>query len=118
MGLLDGDLQQMFGAAFGGVVLEGRHYHKTKTRALNGDVTAEVTKTQSVRGFRMSMTQGMRDAGYSETSARLIVLCTYDGKVIDEFYRDDMVRLDGDWIVGNIDHDPAHTHWVLWVTRA
>ena len=118
MGLLDGDLQQMFGSAFGGVVLEGRHYHKAKTRAPNGDVTAEVTKAQSVRGFRMSMSQAMRDAGYADTSARLIVLCTNEGAVIDPFARGDLVRLDGDWIVGNIDHDPAHTHWVLWVTRA
>jgi hypothetical protein len=118
VGLLDGDLQQMFGAAFGGVVLEGRHYHKTTTRQPNGDVDSEVTKTQSVRGFRMSMNQAMRDAGYADTSARLIILCTYEGRVLDPLYRGDMVRLDGDWVVGNIDSDPAHTHWVLWVTRA
>lgn len=118
MGLLDGELQQMFGAAFGGIVLEGRHYHKMETRAANGDVERTVTKVQSVRGFRAQMSRAMREAGYSETSAQLIVLQTYEGRVVDTPVRQDTFALDGDWVVGNVDTDPAHTHWILWVTRA
>jgi len=116
MGLLDGDLQQMFGAAFGGVVLDGRHYHRTEERAVNGDVTSTVDKVQSVRGFRSRMTQAMREQGYADTSAQLIILQTYDGRVLSEPARGDRFKLDGNWVAGNIETDPAHTHWIISAT--
>jgi hypothetical protein len=114
MGLLDGDLQQMFGAAFGGLLLEGRHYHNTEARLANGDATATVTKVQSVRGYR-DVTRNRRqgDEGAADT-VRMLVLQTYDGQVLTPIVRGDVVQMDGvRMTIGDVDEDPAHTHWLL-----
>jgi hypothetical protein len=114
MGLLDGDLQAMFGAAFGGLLLEGRHYHKTETRADNGDVTATVTKVQSVSGYR-EVTRNRRGGDEPSTrTMRFLVLQTYQGRVLNELARGDELALDGLRIViGDIDTDPAHAAWIV-----
>ena len=117
MGLLDGGLQQAFGAAFGRLLLDGRHSRIVEARDNKGNVTGAVTKVQSVKGFRQAMSQEMREAGYAETAAQLLVMQTYEGRVLDEVLRGDKVTLDGRWVVGDVHSDPAHTHWVLWVTR-
>jgi hypothetical protein len=113
MGLLDGGLQRMFGAAFGTVLLDGRHYHKTESRVeANGDVAAPVTKVQSIKGYRET-TNRRREEGAS-SAMRILVLQTYEGRQIDPIVRGDDVMLDGvRMTVGDIDEDPAHTHWVL-----
>lgn len=113
MGLLDGGLQQMFGAAFGTVLLEGRHYHKTESRpAANGDVQAPVTKVQSIHGYRETSNR-LRVEG-SSSAMRLLVLQTYQGRVLNPIVRGDDVLLDGvRMTVGDVDEDPAHTHWLL-----
>ena len=117
MGMLDGGLQQMFGAAFSGILLEGRHYRKTEARDNKGNVTGTVQKVQSVRGYRQGMTQAMRDAGYADDSAVLLILQTYDGRVIDTPVRGDVISLDGRWVAGDIDHDAAHVAWAVAATR-
>lgn len=114
MGLLDGDLQRMFGAAFGTLLLEGRHYHKTKTPAENGDMSATVTKVQAFRGYRdNTMTARRGDEGNAKT-VRVLVLQSYDGRPLDPIVPGDVLKLDGLTItVGNpVVEDAAHTHWV------
>ena len=113
---LEGGLQQMFGAAFGGILLDGRHYSRVETRDDGGNVTSAVRKVQSVKGYRQSMTQAMRDAGYADTSAQLVIMQTYDGRVLDPIARGDKITLDGKWVIGNISPDPAHATWTCWVT--
>lgn len=114
MGLLDGGLQQMFGAAFGTLLLEGRHYHLTETRASNGDVTATVTKVQSIHGYR-EVTRDRRngDEGAGQ-SYRFLILQTFDGRVIQPIARGDLIALDGLRVrLGSSDEDAAHTHWLV-----
>lgn len=117
MGLLDGGLQQMFGAAFSGILLEGRHYHRVEERNKAGDVTAAVDRVQSIRGYRQTMTQQWRDAGFADAEAVLLIMQTYDGRVITPIERHDRIKLDGTWVAGNIDEDAAHAAWVVGVTR-
>jgi hypothetical protein len=117
MGMLDGGLQTMFGAAFGGLLLEGRHYRKAEVRDAKGNVTATVQKTQSIKGYRQSMTTAMREAGYADDSALLLILQTYEGRVIDQPLRGETISLDGRWIAGDIDHDAAHVAWVVAASR-
>lgn len=116
MGLLDHGLQQMFGAAFSGVLLTGRHYHRTESRDNKGNVTAPITKAQSVRGYRQAMTTALREAGFADATAVLLIMQTFDGRVIDRPMRGDTITLDGLWVAGNIDEDAAHVAWVVGVT--
>lgn len=119
MGLLDGDLQQMFGDAFGDLLLEGRHYVRGEPgRDGKGNVTPGVTRVQSVKGYRQNMSTRMReDLGYTDDSAVLLILQTYQGRVIERPARGQRIVLDGDWIAGNVDEDPAHTHYIIPVSR-
>lgn len=118
MGLLDGGLQQMFGAAFGTLLLEGRHYQNSQTFAANGDVSEVVIKTQSVKGYREITNDRMRALGYSDRDARLLILQTYQSRAITAPKRDDIVLMDGlRWVCGDIDEDAAHTHWIIKATR-
>lgn len=115
MGLLDGGLQAMFGAAFGTLLLEGRHYHVTESRpASDGDVDAPVTKVQSVKGYR-EVTRNRRNGDEGTGNAmRLLILQTYDGRVIDPIRRGDVIAIDGLRLrVGDTDEDAAHTHWLV-----
>jgi hypothetical protein len=114
MGLLDGGLQQMFGAAFGTLLLEGRHYRYTESRAPNGDVSAPLTKVQSVRGYRETTRNRRSGDEGSGDAIRFLVLQTYDGRVIDPVQRGDVVAIDGLRIrVADSDEDAAHTHWLI-----
>jgi hypothetical protein len=120
MGLLDGGLQQMFGAAFAPQLLEGRHYRRAEVRDNKGNVTATVTQAQSFRGYRQGMTKAMVAAGYAPNTAVLLVLQVYEGQPIPAPKRGETVRLDGtDWILGDlIDEDAAHVSWLFAVTPA
>lgn len=113
MALLDGGLQQMFGAAFGAVLLDGRHYHKTTSTLPNGDASAPVTKVQSIKGYREDTKNRRREEG-SGNAMRMLVLQTYEGRVIDRVVRGDVVQLDGlRLVVDDVDEDAAHAGWML-----
>lgn len=114
MGMLDGGLQQMFGAAFGTLLLEGRHYHVTEDRSDNGDVSAAVTKAQSVRGYREVRSNRRSGDEGASNAYRFLILQTYEGKVIDPLARGDVLAIDGARVViGDLDEDAAHTHWLV-----
>lgn len=114
MGLLDGDLQRMFGAAFGSLLLEGRHYHNTQTRSANGDVGATVTKVQPFKGYRETTVTARRGDEGSASTMRMLVLQSYEGKPLDPIEPGDVLALDGvRMVVGQpVVEDAAHTHWV------
>jgi hypothetical protein len=114
MGMLDGGLQQMFGAAFGTLLLSGRHYHRTETRNDAGDVTGTVTKVQDIHGYReITSNRRLGDQGSGNT-LRMLVLQTYNGRALDPIARGDVLALDGlRMVVGDWDEDPAHTHWLV-----
>ena len=113
MGLLDGGLQTMMGAAFAPQLLEGRHYQRAESRDLKGNASAAVTRVQSIKGYREGMSHAMREAGYPANTARLLILQTYQGRVIAKPNREDRVKLDGvTWVLGDlIDEDAAHVAW-------
>ena len=121
MGLLDGGLQQMFGAAFAPQLLEGRHYRRAETRDDKGNVTSAITKVQSFRGYRQDMSQRMRDdLGDPPQTSVLLILQTYEGAVIGKPQRNEHVRLDSaDWVLGDlISEDAAHVAWIFAATPA
>lgn len=113
MGLLDGGLQQMFGAAFAPQLLDGRHYKRVESRDAKGNVTSTITRVQSFKGYREGMTKAMRDAGYDPTTATILMLQTYEGRIIEKPLREETVKLDGVmWVLGDlIDEDAAHVAW-------
>jgi hypothetical protein len=118
MGLLDGGLQQMFGAAFAPQLLDGRHYKSVETRDTKGNVTSAVTKVQSFKGYRQSMSKAMREAGYAPDTGVLLVLQVFEGRQLVRPNRNETALLDGTtWVVGDlIDEDAAHVAWVFAVT--
>jgi hypothetical protein len=113
MGLLDGGLQQMFGAAFAPQLLDGRHYKRTETRDNKGNVTGTVARTQSFKGYRENMSKAMRDMGYAPETVVLLILESYQGRVIETPTRGDVAQLDGQrWVLGDlVDEDAAHVAW-------
>lgn len=117
MGLLDGGLQAVFGAAFAGVYLDGRHYQKAKSFDTKGNATGAVTKVQSVKGYRERKTDAMRAAGFADNESLLMILQTYDGLPIEKPKRESLIALDGRWIVGDIEADPANVYWAIRATR-
>lgn len=120
MGLLDGGIQAEFGAAFGAVYLDARHYRRKQTAADNGDITGTVEKVQSVKACRDTTSDRMRaDLGFTDKDARLFVLQAYNGRAVDAPGKEDRIRLEGvDWIVGDVDEDVARSHWIIRAARA
>lgn len=114
-GPLDGGIQAEFGAIFGAVYLDARHYRRVKTSAANGDVTGTVEKVQSVKACRDTTTDRMRsELAFTDKDARIFMLQTYDGRAVDAPRREDRIRLDGvDWMVGDVDEDVGKSHWII-----
>lgn len=118
MGILDGGLQAIFGQAFSGVYLDGRHYQKRKDFDDSGNASGTVIKVQSVKGYRERVTDAMRAAGYADNESVLMILQTFDGLPIDKPMRESVIAIDGGrWIVGDDSEDPAHVYWAFRVTR-
>jgi hypothetical protein len=118
MGVLDGGLQAIFGAAFSAVYLDGRHYQKAKAFDTGGNATGTVIKVQSVKGYRERITDAMRAAGFADNESLLMILQTFDGLPIEKPLRTSVILLEGQrWIVGDIDEDPAHVYFAIRVTR-
>ena len=118
MGLLDGELQKMFGAAFGTILLDGRHYRKTETRDAKGNVTGTVTQVQTIKGYRETKrTNDQLEKSFADDAGILLILETYQGRVISPPQRGDVVDLDGRWVIGDFNEDAAHASWVCEITR-
>lgn len=118
MGLLDGGLQQTFGAAFASVMLDARHYHKRTDVAGNGDVSRPVIVTQTVKGYAETRSDRLRELGYTDKEARLIVMQTYQGRVVQQPVKNDVILLNGvRWIVGESEADGASAAWLIRAAR-
>ena len=111
MSLLEGDLQDIFGAVFGSVYSDGT-LNKV-TRADNGKGGGAVSAVPiAIKGQIDAVTEAMRQApGYTADDVRLIVL--QDG--VDESpTSDDTINLGGTkWSISNVVSDAAQTHWVM-----
>lgn len=111
MGLLDGGLQGIFGAAFGGLYLDGTLQKITYVDDGTGSAT-EVSTDYEIKGQIDAANQAMREQdGYSAGDMRIIILQA-DVPVTPN--TDHRVILGGKlWNIANIEADPANTHWVM-----
>lgn len=117
-GLLDGGLQAVFGAAFGGLYLDATLHRQGLTFASDGDVTEPGDTNEPVKAHFDRVTEAMRQAeGYSEKDVAILIL--QDG-VSAAPTTDDELTLGGQrWkIVGLPDEDPARTYWLVRGRRA
>lgn len=114
MGLLDGGLQAVFGAAFGGIYLPGTLHRPTRTEADNGDVT--VAWTDAPMKYQPDrITEAMRQAeGFTDKDAAFIILQAG----VAPFDTDAEATMGGRWAIKSVDADPASTHWVVRASPA
>lgn len=76
MGLLDGAIAGVMGAAFGGIYLPATLYRRTFTDDGKGSLSATVT-TESIRCQVDAATEAMRaQQGYTGTDVRLLILAS------------------------------------------
>ncbi|MBI1682383.1 hypothetical protein [Caulobacter hibisci] len=116
MGLLDGSLQAVFGAAFAPLYLPGTLHRQTRTDADDGDVT--VTWADSpIRYQPDKVTEAMRSAdGYTERDAAFLILqagvpiFNTDAELTAKQAPAEPERR---WAVKSCESDPAGTHWVV-----
>ncbi len=110
MGLLDGGLQSVFGAAFGSIYLDGSLIRVTLVDDGEGG-GSEITETHPIKGQVDAVTERMRQsAGYTDGDMRIIVLQAGLGFRPNT---DDRITLGGrNWAIADIEADPANTHWI------
>lgn len=115
MGLLDGGLTAVFGAAFNGIYLPGTLHRQTRTEADNGDVSV-LWSDSPIRYQPDRITQAMRQAeGYTDKDAAFLIL---QAGVAQEPTTDDEFTAGGRWAVKSVDADPANTHWIIRASPA
>lgn len=120
MGLLDGGLQAVFGAAFAGVYLDGTLHRSSRVEAENGNIT-ETFVSQAIKVQKDACTERMRQQeGYSDRDVRLIVLqVAPDSSVLEEPSTDDQITAAGQrWAISGIVSDPANAYWEMRGTPA
>lgn len=114
MGLLDGDIQALFGSVFGGIYLDATLHRLNRTVAADGDVaTAETTEALKVQV--KSITERLMDQlGIRDLDAALIVL---QSGVSGPPVGDDEITVGSTrWKVKGRPHeDPARSHWIVGV---
>lgn len=116
MGLLDGGLQAVFGAALGAIFLSGTLHKITLIDDAEGGWASTET-AHPVKSMMDACTEQMRGAaGYTERSVRLIVL---QAGVPVAPNSDDQITLSGArWAISMIEEDPARGAWVMMGTPA
>lgn len=115
MGLLDGGLQAVFGAAFAPIYLAGTLHRASRTEADNGDVTVTWTDAP-IRYQPDKITEAMRRAeGFTDKDAAFIIL---QSGVSPAPTTADEITAGGRWAVKSVDADPANTHWVVRASPA
>lgn len=122
MGLLDGGLQAVFGAAFSPIYLAGTLHRATRTESDNGDVTVAFTGDEGqppgtpIRYQPDKITEAMRRAeGFTDKDAAFIIL---QSGVSPAPTTADELTAGGRWAVKSVDADPANTHWVVRASPA
>lgn len=120
MGLLDGGIAAIFGAAFSAFYLDGT-LHRDGTDPIygaGGEITgyaggADVPCKAQVDAATYAMRQS---DGYSEGDVRIIVLSAGLGV---EITTDFQISVSGRrWMIAAADRDAANSHWVLRGRRA
>jgi hypothetical protein len=113
MGLLDGDIAELFGQVFGDLVYLDATLHRTvKTAAADGDVTSVPTDIACKAQFD-EVTEKMRAAsGYADTDVAIIILQSGISPAVNT---DDEITIEGNryLIRGPIDSDPARSYWFV-----
>lgn len=111
MGLLDGGMQGIFGAAFGAVYPSGYLLRTTLTDDGEGGYTTSHA-VHAIKGQVDQASERMRRAeGYTDGDMRVIVL---QSGVAVEPNTDDLAILGGKvWALSGIQADPAVTHWEM-----
>lgn len=116
MGLLDGGLQAVMGAAFGGIYPAGTLYRATRTDALNGDVGLTFAAVPC-RVQIEAVTEAMRLApGYTEQSVRLRVLQAGVGNTPTT--ADEIAAGGTRWAISQVGSDTASTYWEMLANPA
>lgn len=114
MSLLNGGLQSVFGAAFGGLYLEGEIHRVTRTEAGNGDVTVAWADSP-IRFQPDRITEAMRRAdGFTDRDAAFLIIQAG----VEPFDTDAEATMGGRWAIKSVDADPANTHWVVRASPA
>lgn len=121
MGLLDGGMAAIFGAAFGGIFLDGK-LHRAGTDPIydgEGNITGYGGGADiDIKVQRDACSYSMRQSeGYSEGDVVLIVLAAGLGIKITT----DMQATDGGgqrWTIQSADLDAASSHWICRGRRA
>lgn len=114
MSLLGGGIASIFGAAFGGIFLDGA-LHRDGTDPIydnEGNITGYAGGADiPIKVQRDACTYAMRQSeGYSEGDVRIIILTAGLGV---EVTTDCQVTVSGKrWMVGSADLDAASSHWV------
>lgn len=111
MGLLDGDIAQLFGDVFGGIYLPATLVKRTVVKGAGGKLTT-VDNSYPCRIQADSCTQAMRDAAnYADTDIRLLILQSGLAVTVDTDCVVTGVR-GHDWsIAGPINQDPAASYF-------
>lgn len=111
MGLLDGGMQGIFGAAFGGLYLAGTLIRVTLTDDGEGGYSVSHA-VHAIKGQVDQASERMRRAeSYTDGDMRVIVL---QSGVTVEPNTDDLAILGGKvWALSGIQADPAITHWEM-----
>jgi hypothetical protein len=120
MGILDGGLQSIFGAAFGGIYSDGTLYVIERVENEDGGFTP-YERRKAIKGQVDACTEAMRQqAGYTERDARLMVLqIDQHACPVARPTTDAQITLGGTrWAVGSVEADPANTHWIIRATPA
>jgi hypothetical protein len=110
MGLLDGGLRAIFGAAFGGIYLSGTLHVVTRTDDQVGGMYADETSAP-IKYQRDEMNDFYRaQNGIPATQVRILILqssCPQKPKLTDAF-----TIAEGRFAVaGEVDQDPAGVYW-------
>lgn len=115
MGLLDGGLANVFGAAFGAVYLPATLHRYTQPELDDGGSPVDGSggwTNIACRAQRDAATERMRRAeGFSESDVRLLVLAaSFSGGIST----DDEVTVAGTrYAIESVDMDPAGAYWEL-----
>lgn len=118
MGLLNGGLQAIFGAALGPLYLDGQLIRVETIYATDGTLT-KVTTAEAIKVQIDAVTEQMRQSpGYTERDIRLIIL--QSGILGRAPSSDDYVTIPnrGRWSLASVDTDVALVYWQARATPA
>lgn len=112
MGLLDGDIAEIFHSAFSGIYLDAQLHRPTLTfNSTGGGTETFPASGEPVKAMFARTTEAMRTSdGYVDTDQRILVL-SHGITAIDT---DCEITLGGQrWSIANVSQDPARSYFDL-----